>query len=191
MPNLERRSIRLREYDYTQPGAYFVTVVTHNRVQVLSKIADGQIQLTPLGKIVEEELIQTSQIRPNVEIDTYIIMPNHIHVIFLVHEDSHPVKEKDGAKQNDGVTSHPVGAHSCAPLLLQRQPRSLGSLLAGIKSITTKRVNLLLCTPSTPLWQRNYYEHIIRSGKSLDAARAYILSNPFHWAHDPENPIRK
>ena len=200
-----RHSIRLREYDYTQPGAYFVTVVTDNRVLVLSKIVDGQIQLSPLGKIVEEELLQTSQIRPFVEIDAYVIMPNHVHVIFIINDDPNAAKEKAGVNLNSDVTSHTVAAHSCAPLQrqssqspagnrgapIQRLPRSLGSMIAGRKSITTKRANLFRRTPSAPLWQRNYYEHIIRSDQSLDAARTYILSNPYQWELDPENPTKK
>ncbi|MDT7973589.1 MAG: transposase [Armatimonadota bacterium] len=171
-----RRSIRLRGYDYRQPGAYFVTIVTQDRACLFGEVVGEEMHLNELGKIVWEEWFRSAEIRQEIELlpDEFVAMPNHVHGIVWIVE-------------------FPVGAHGRAPLHhapLQRLPRSLASFIAGFKSATTKRINALRGTPSAPVWQRNYYEHIIRDEKSLNRIRQYIAENPLRWHLDAENPNR-
>jgi len=189
-----KRSIRLKEYDYSHPGEYFITICTFNhecstreifenefegmlntsisRVK-LGEIVDGEMRLNKIGKIVKEEWLRTANIRSGIELDVFIIMPNHIHGIIVI-EDESPILN--------------VGTHSCASL--QRKPRSLGSIIAGFKSAATKRINEMRHTPSFPVWQSRYYDRIIRNEKELNNIREYIQNNPLKWVLDEENPMK-
>jgi len=165
-----RRSIRLPAYDYAQAGAYFVTMVTHRRQCLFGEIADGRVTLNRYGQVVEDEWLRSTQIRPGIRLDIFIIMPNHIHGIVVM-----------------GDQTTVVGAHSCAPLPY-RPPRSLGSFIAGFKSAATKRINDIRGTPGLPVWQRNYYERVVRDDEELNDTRKYIVDNSLRWAEDRENP---
>lgn len=172
-----RRSIRLRGYDYRQPGAYFVTVCTWNRECILGEIVDGAVRLNAWGEIVWEEWFRTAQVRPNVVLyeDEFVVMPNHIHGIIWI------------------VGNGDVGAQRrCAPTgkSINVLPGSLGAIVRAFKSITTKRINALRGTPGAPIWQRNYYEHMIRDEQSLNRIREYIATNPLRWHLDRENLLR-
>jgi putative transposase len=172
-----RRSIRLPAYDYTQPGGYFVTVVTHQRQCLFGEIVDGQVLVNGYGEAIREEWLWSARIRPEIRLDAFVVMPNHIHGIVIMGE---PI----------------VGAHGRAPLQraplrrvpLHRAPRSIGSFIAGFKSAVTRRINEIRGTPGLPLWQRNYYEHIIRDEEELNRIRQYIIDNPSRWEDDAENP---
>ncbi|NHC33239.1 transposase [Scytonema millei] len=165
-----RQSIRLRGYDYSQAGAYFITICTHHRECLFGEVVDRQMHFK-VGCIVAEEWLRSSKIRSGIELDEWVIMPNHIHAIVVF-------------KSSVGIPD-PVGAHSCAPL--HRKPRSLPSLIAGFKSATTKRINEIRQTPKIPVWQRNFYEQIIRNEGSLSKIQQYIINNPSNWLHDTEN----
>ena len=149
-------------------GAYFVTVVTHQRECLFGEIADGQALLTDCGEAVAQEWRRSTKIRREIQLDAFVVMPNHIHGIVIM----------------GGRTA--VGAHGRAPL--HRAPRSLGSFVAGFKSAVTKRINEMRGAPGLPLWQRNYYEHIIRDEDELDRVRQYIVDNQARWEDDVENP---
>lgn len=171
-----RCSIRLKDYDYSQAGAYFITICSYNKECVFGNVINGQMVLNEHGKVVEREWLRTTQIRTDMELDEFVIMPNHMHGIFVIIES-------------------PVGAHSRAPLQIQhgrvstqRKPRSLSSFLAGFKSAVTRQINELRGMPYAPLWQRNYYEHVIRNENDLSEIREYILNNPLKWDLDSENP---
>lgn len=169
----DRKSIRLPEYDYSSGGGYFITLCCHQKQPLFGQIVDEDVLLSRFGEIVKEEWIKTEQIRPGVQLDEFIIMPDHFHAILFFSE---------------SLNEHAVGAHSCAPLqqhiapqqhgIQFRQPRSLGSLVAGFKSAVTTRINILHQTPGEKVWQRNYYEYIIRDEKDLEDIREYILNNP-------------
>ena len=168
-----RRSIRLPAYDYGQAGAYFVTIVAHRRECLFGEMIDGNVVMNGCGEAVEHEWLRSAEIRPGVQLDAFIVMPNHVHAIVIIRDQ--PV----------------VGAHSCAPLHdapVRRSPRSLGSFVAGFKSAATKRINEIRHTPGLPVWQRNYYEHVIRNEEELNAIQQYIADNPLRWADDRENP---
>ena len=153
-----RHSTRLKGYDYSQSGVYFVTICTDRRACLFGTLAGDQIILSDLGQIAEAEWLRTAVIRP--EADT------------------------------------PIRAHSRAPLQIppsgdvNRARRSLGSLIGGFKSAVTKRGNERREMPGTPLWQRGYYDQIIRSETMLNNMRLYIAMNPARWTYDLENPDR-
>jgi putative transposase len=161
-----RRAMRLQGYDYAQAGAYFVTLCTHNRDCLFGDIVDGRPRLGEFGAIVAEEWSRSTDIRREIELDEWVVMPNHLHAIVVI--------------------TAAGKAHGRAPL--HPRARSLSSLVAGFKAATTKRINARRGTPGEPVWQRNYSDHIIRNEKSLDAIRQYIQENPLRWADDDENP---
>ncbi len=174
-----RRSIRLQDYDYSQNGAYFITLCAHNRECLFGEVVDGEMKLSALGQIVRDEWAKTSVIRTEIELDEFVVMPNHFHAIVLI------------IKSDEQSRGNPVGAHGRAPLpapTLSRPPKSLGALVAGFKSAATKHINELRDTPGAPVWQRNYYEHVIRNKSALNDIRSYIQTNPARWADDQENP---
>lgn len=172
----ERKNIRLREFDYSWPGAYFITICTYQRQLLFGTIVNETMQLNDCGKIVEEEWKKTEQVRKEIILDTYCVMPNHFHGIVIITDNNEQ-------KQN------PVGTHGRASL--QRKPRSIGSLVAGFKSVVTKRIHEINNTPHIPVWQSRFYDHIIRNDKELDNIRRYIYYNPSQWETDEEFKIEE
>ncbi len=170
-----RRPIRLKGYEYTQPGAYFITICAHERAHLFGRVVDGKMVLNEFGEIVREEWFRSADIRAEIELhpDEFVVMPNHIHGIVWIVD-------------NAVATGPNVGAHGRAPL--HRPPQSLPSLIAGFKSAVTARINQMRGTPGAPVWQRNYYEHIIRTERALNAIRQYICDNPLRWHLDSYNP---
>ena len=152
-----RNSIRLKAYDYSQPGAYFVTIVTHNRNPLFGEIHEGEILLNALGQSIANAWIWLAMRHPYVELDEYVVMPNHLHGIVIIVD-------------NDE----------------KRKP--LGQLIGAFKTITTKRINLAQGTLGEMLWQRNFYERVIRNVQEMERAREYIVNNPMGWSLDKENP---
>ena len=165
-----RRSIRLKHYDYSQPGAYFITMCTFNKECILGNVINGGTLLNEFGRIVETEWLKSGQIRKNVELVEYIVMPNHFHGILVI--------------DSRGVLPY-------APTQFRLPSQTVGAIIRGFKSAVTKQVNQLRNTPGKPVWQRNYYEHIIRNEGELNNIREYILNNPLRWEYDRENPNGK
>lgn len=204
-----RRSIRLEGYDYTQPGAYFVTIVTHRRECLFGDVAKGKMHLNALGQIVQAEWLRTAQVRPNVELDAFVIMPNHVHGILVIHDRAEssvgarrrraPTDDCTPTDVTPGVEPRRAPTDDCTPTDVTPgiEPRrrlvgppsgSLGAIMAQFKSICTKRINAARGTPGAGVWQRNYYERIIRTQRELQMVRRYILGNPARWLTDTENP---
>lgn len=171
-----RRSIRLQGYDYSQAGAYFVTIVTQDRTCLFGGVVDGQMRLNDHGEIVREEWLRTAQMRPNVTLDAFVIMPNHVHGIIILHERTTP----DG---RGTLQRAPTLEHFGKPT-----SNSIPTIVRLFKSATTKRINIARTMPGIAVWQRNYYEHIVRDEGSLNRIREYIETNPWQWAVDRENP---
>jgi putative transposase len=170
---LHRRSIRLKQYDYGQPGAYFVTVCTRRRKCLFGEIGEGKVVLSEMGKIVGREWRISADIRREIDLDTFVVMPNHLHGIVAIRY------------------HHPVGATGRSPLHSQYHtlpPKTLGSFIAGFKSSVTKQINHLRAAPGRPVWQRNYYEHVIRNETDLEEIREYIQNNPLKWLKDEDHP---
>ncbi|MGL5939434.1 MAG: transposase [Waterburya sp.] len=177
-----RRSIRLPEYDYSQSGIYFVTICTYHKQCLFGDIENGKMYLNQIGKIVREEWLKSAQIRREIELDEWVIMPNHLHgIVVIVENDVVSSKDRDLDK---GASLAPLQGN----MFRQRKPRSLSSFVGGFKSAVTRRIKGF-CTQSSPLiWQRNYYESIVRDEEKLNQIREYISDNPQKWAEDPEKP---
>ncbi len=170
-PLYHRRSRRLKGYDYSRAGAYFITVCTRNRECLLGDIADGKTRLNDAGRIVAEEWMKSADIRNEIELDAFVVMPNHVHgIIFINRRGDRPVAPTTGL-----VPSGP-------------KPKSVGSFVGGFKPIVTKRINKLRGAQGAKLSQRNYYEHVIRDEDDLNRIRQYILDNPARWDEDKNNP---
>ena len=172
-----RRSIRLKGFDYTSPGAYFVTVVTRGRECLLGEIVDEEMRLSREGRIADECWRLNPRHFPHIELGAFVVMPNHVHGIIILHERAAPS----------------VGAHHVAPLRPKppERPRvetgSLGAIIRAYKASVTRTIRRELGGAPT-VWQRNYYEHIVRDEREHDLIRLYIESNPINWASDDENP---
>jgi len=168
-----RRSIRLPGYDYTQPGAYFITIVTHERACLFGEVMNGEMELNEMGQIARQCWLDIPKHFGNAAVDAFVVMPNHIHGIIVIH----------------------AGATHASPLPLPPRPRgpqrqSIASIVGSFKSATAKRINALRGTPAAPVWQRNYCEHIVRNDDALQRIRQYLADNPQRWALDRENPDR-
>jgi len=188
-----RRSIRLKGYDYTQPGAYFVTICTYQRDEIFGEIINGEMRLSALGKIVREEWLRSAEIRKEIQVfeDEFMIMPNHLHGInWIVGADSiRPDMEGAHAMRPNTMRPNTMPPKPQTPdarrASLRRVPRSLGSFIAGFKTSVTSRAGREL--DMTGIWQRNYYEHIVRNDRELNNIRWYILNNPLNWQLDRDS----
>lgn len=168
-----RRSLRLQGYDYAQAGAYFVTICTQGRECLFGEIVGGAIQLNNAGRVVSDEWFKTAQIRENVILsaDEFVVMPNHVHGIIWLVDGRGTLQRAPTVERFGKPTSG-----------------SIPTIVRLFKSVTTRQINLQRGTPGAPVWQRNYYEHIIRNDESLGRIRDYIVNNPLQWALDRENP---
>lgn len=173
-----RRSIRLQGYDYSRPGAYFVTMVAQDWLCLFGDVVDGDMRLNEVGRIVVEAWEWLATRHPYVELDAYVVMPNHLHGIVVLTDEGW-----DGA--GDRGRSPPVRA-ALGGGGSGRKP--LGRLVGAFKTVSTKRINIVRGTPGEILWQRNYYERVIRNDRELNLIREYIEGNPAKWETDEENP---
>lgn len=178
-----RRSIRLYGYDYSVAGAYFVTICTHRRECRFGRIpSNGNVTLNHDGRIAFEEWRSSAEMREEMDLDAFVVMPNHVHGIVIIKHD---------------ISDGNVGATGQSPLQQPEYPprgparRSLASFIVGYKGAVTRRINALRKTPGAPVWQRNYYERIIRNDDELNRARFYIQENPTRWADDDYNPVAR
>ena len=165
-----RRSIRLKNYDYSQAGAYFVTIVARDRRCEFGEVVDGTLRLNYHGNVVAQCWELLPEHFQNVQTDAFVVMPNHFHGIVAV-----------GAR-------HAVPLHSEREGFAKPVAASLPTIIRSFKSACSKRINELTPEHSGPLWQRNYFEHIIRNEGSLNRIRQYILDNPVRWEFDRDNP---
>jgi len=172
-----RRSIRLPGYDYSQEGAYFLTICAQGRECLFGDIQEDLVTLSDYGNIVDQGWHQLPIRFNTVELDESVIMPNHFHGIVVIHGGAEAASEPvtNGEAAGGGIPS-------------RRGKPNLGQIVAYFKYQTTKRVNEQRDTPGQKVWQRNYYEHIIRSELSLDHLRHYIRHNPQRWAVDQLHP---
>lgn len=169
-----RRSIRLSGYDYAQSGAYFVTVCTQKRACLFGSIANSEMQINDAGRIAQTVWTELPARFPQVGIDGFIVMPNHIHGILMV-----------GAQFIAPSDSPFDVIKNPARSVIGRAP-ALGEIIRAYKAISTRKIRPTVKADFR--WQRNYYEHIVRSEESLNRIREYILNNPIQWDVDRENP---
>jgi REP element-mobilizing transposase RayT len=180
----KRRSIRLKDYDYASAGAYFVTLCVQNRECLFGSITDLEVELCASGKMINESWKQLPEYYHGVEIDDYVVMPNHFHGIVHIGNCCNDQPDENGGTCL--LRGHPQGG---APTL------SLPDVVHRFKSLTTTRYQQGVVQHGWQpfygrLWQRNYYEHIIRSENELKGIRIYITDNPRKWDNDENNPLR-
>ena len=177
-----RRSIRLKDYDYSQAGAYYVTMVAQNRECLFGNIANAEMQLNDAGEVSRAEWIALPQRFPNVELDEFVIMPNHVHGIVVITDEERGVMRRGevsspsmlgGATPSISGEATPLISGGATPPQPMRP--TLGQIIAYFKYQTTKTINQSRDSAGTRIWQRNYYEHIIRNEKDLDRIRKYIF----------------
>ena len=173
------KSTRLKHYDYSSNGAYFVTVCTKDRECILGDIVNEKMKLSKIGEIISYECIKTEQIRQNVVLDEWIIMPNHFHGIVIIDNDRVDCNVETPRR---GVSTTPKRNPHHHP---QWKPNSLGSIICQFKSITTKRIRSI--GYHNFAWQPRFYEHIIRNEKELNRIREYIIINPLQWGLEGGN----
>lgn len=179
-----RRSIRLQGYDYTQDGAYFITICAHERACSFGDIVDGVMRLNALSKIVHEEWLKSAILRPRVMLGEFVVMPNHIHGVIMLTNGGDTMSGR-GTLQRAPTTTVTTVERFGKPV-----SNSIPTIIRLFKSATTKRINEQRNTPCAPVWQRNYYEHIVRNDGDLRRIREYIVNNPAQWNSDRQNPNR-
>lgn len=178
-----RRSIRLKGHDYSQGGAYFVTICTHNRECIFGEVANGEVLLNEFGQVVESAWFDLPKHYPNVELDAFVVMPNHVHGIIIVGAG---LIDNVGA----GFKPAPTMAMAAGKKPVPTGGYALSEVVRGFKTFSARRINEVRDTLGTPVWQRNYYEHIARDEDRLNRIREYIINNPTQWQYDRENPRR-
>jgi len=172
-----RSSIRLQGYDYASEGAYYITIVTHQRTCLFGNVVGDNVELNTLGCIVETQWRRTAVVRPYVQLDEYVVMPNHFHgILFINYADIPDV----GADRRSAPTQKRQFGNAIS--------HSVSSIMRQFKSIVTKQINKTMNTPSHKRWQRNYYERIIRNEAELNNIRLYIQTNPARWSEDDNHP---
>jgi REP element-mobilizing transposase RayT len=177
-----RRSIRLKGYDYTQPSAYFVTFCAYQRLHLFGEVVDDQMVLNERGKIARDEWFKTAELRPYVKLyeDEFVIMPNHGHGIIWIEDDTVGTGLLVGARRGRAPTE-PTGK------LGTPGKGSIPTIVRVYKSAVTYAVNKLENQRGAVLWQRNYYEHVIRNEHELHNIARYIRDNPLNWQLDRDN----
>jgi REP element-mobilizing transposase RayT len=167
-----RHSIRLRYYDYARPGAYFITICTFERQLVLGEVANDGVNLSEVGQSVREEWLRSAEIRGEVNLGEFVVMPNHFHAIVMID----PPESRPRLLPRPSDDGTPSG--------------TLSSLVAGFKAATTRRANAILGTSGRSFWQHNYHERVIRDDDELKRISEYVVLNPLTWADDPNHPTK-
>ena len=178
-----RRSIRLQGYDYSQAGAYYVTIVVWRREHIFGEIVGAglkptrtaEMQLNRFGQIVNDAWYDLPKHYPHVELDTFCIMPNHVHAIIVLNDYGMGESASGNMPIPNSSKTHPYVRHP------------LSEIVRAFKSFSARRINSLRNTQGIPVWQRNYYEHIIRNQEDYLSKSSYILDNPLNWDNDDEN----
>ena len=182
-PEVHRRqSIRLRDYDYSRAGAYFVTLCAWQRECLFGEVVDGAMRLNDAGCIIDEAWQRISTHFSGVDIDQCVIMPNHFHGIVSTVGAGSP---RPDLSRNVNKIPETQGGET-PPL----RGVTLGQVVGYFKYQSTKSINQQRNTPGVPVWQRNYYERVIRDDAELHAIRQYICDNPLKWAEDENHPTR-
>lgn len=164
----DRRSIRLRGFDYALDGAYFVTVCVAGRKRILGRIRNGTAILSEAGHLVVTAWERLPLHYPHVRLDAFVVMPNHVHGIVVL----------------DGVVGTGRAAIPTSGGVPDPRRHALPEIVRAFKAFSARAINLRRGTPGTPVWQRNYYERILRDERALAAVRRYIRENPAKWGDD-------
>lgn len=166
-----RKLVRLRHYDYSQSGAYFITMCVQNRARLFGDIIDGEMQLNEAGRTIQSLWNELPTFYSGSEIDEFAIMPNHFHAIIVLIESVGAIHE---SPQRITVT--------------ERRNMAIPKMIGRFKMTSSKRINQFRGTPGATVWQRNYWERVIRNEIELNALRDYIANNPLQWHLDTLHP---
>ena len=207
-----RKSIRLKEYDYANANWYYVTICTQGKEHLFGKVINNKVVLNSFGKIVQEEWLRTKEIRKNVDLDYHVIMPNHIHGIIIIEYNANELQiigGRDtmhrnnfnvGATRRVAQNNTPNNNIGAITQLIENSrdtmhrvptertfgspiPNSLSTIIGAFKASVTRRINKISWSHQS-IWQRNYFEHIIRNDEDLYRIRKYIRQNPLKWQLD-------
>jgi putative transposase len=159
----QRKSPRLKNYDYSQSGAYFVTICTEGRQHLFGEVENSAMQISQTGQLCIEHWDDLPKHFPSIELDGFVVMPNHVHGILL-------------------LTEHPVGTTSMQSARPTKRPK-LGTVIATYKAAVTRHVHRLNLLEGQ-IWQDRYNDHIIRNERSLNYVRNYVATNPERWEQD-------
>jgi putative transposase len=175
--NRRRKILRLRDYDYSQNGAYFITVCVHHRQFLFGHFKEGKLHINKFGRIVQECWSELPSHYPDIQLDNFIVMPNHIHGIVIFDSNARA-----------GLRPAPT-AHGTRPNC--KTEKSLFEIVGSFKAFSSRLINRARKMPGASVWQRGYYEHVIRNESDLEETIYYINSNPDKWQSDRENPDQK
>jgi len=179
-----RRSLRLKGYDYSQAGAYFVTVCAYGKACLFGEIESGVMRLNEYGEIVASEWIRSAELRLEIDCGDFVVMPNHFHgIVHIVGAYGNTPRSREEKKM---AHSHSKGVLPYAPTSPSRNVRAM---VRGFKGAASRRINQLRNTPGTPVWQRNYYEHVIRDDADYNRIAEYVSNNPQQWMEDSLHPL--
>ncbi|MCK9202147.1 MAG: transposase [Gallionella sp.] len=199
-----RHSIRLQGYDYSQAGAYFITVCAQDRKCLFGDIADGEMALNGYGCAVQNEWIKTAEIRSGIQLGEFVVMPNHFHGILIIDDDLRrgtacralvdDEVRREGMARPEGTKGICAGSRTARRAPTERfgqsMPGSLPTIVRAFKSAVTKHINGIRQSPGVSIWQRNYYEHVIRNEADYRQIAEYIIDNPRRWEEDVLHPDR-
>jgi len=173
--------MRLPGYDYSQAGAYYVTIVTHQRDPLFGEIVNNEMILNDLGNIADQCWRAIPEHFPNVELGAHVIMPNHAHGIIVITNN-----DRGAAMLRPYPRPYDQPEINDSPHKINVKPGSLGAIVRSFKSAVSYRIRREYNV--TGVWQRNYYEHIIRDEKDLQNKTDYIEANPMLWDEDDNSP---
>ena len=165
-----RKPMRLPAHDYSRCGAYFVTICTHEKECFLSDVVGCEVKLAEPGKITADCWQRLPERFPGLAVDAYVIMPNHLHGIIVL----------------TGEHAEHMGHGSSR--IFQAPSQTIGAIVRGFKGASTRRIKVHCGNSDTSIWQRNYWEHIIRDDADLERIQTYIENNPARWHMDKLNP---
>ena len=170
-----RRSVRLLGWDYSSPGVYYITICTHRRECLFGGVITGEMRLNQFGDAADACWRAITDHTQCIELDEWVVMPNHIHGLIVILDTS------VGAR-------HAVPLHQSQEVFGKPKPDSLSTVVRSFKSAVTRQINTLRNTSGAPVWQRSFYDHIVRTQSDIDQIRLYIPENPMQWHMDSENP---
>jgi len=173
----------MRGWNYSFPSRYFVTICANKKEFLFGNIVDKQMVCNELGGIIMKELLRIPERFSNTALDCFVVMPNHVHFILSIGAVHEPPFNFDNV-QSDAQT----GAIRELPLRDKRRKMLLFKMIGYFKMNSAKEINVIRQSPGCPVWQRNYFERIIRDENELQRIQEYILQNPLNWSQDEENP---
>ncbi|PKO05893.1 MAG: hypothetical protein CVU41_09725 [Chloroflexi bacterium HGW-Chloroflexi-3] len=179
-----RRSIRLQGYDYSQFGTYFITICTHQKQRIFGEIVNGEMKLNLMGQYAFHQWNKIPQRFLNVELDEFIIMPNHIHGIIIIGSGRGEGSENKLRFPTINSFSDPSPLHHDHHQPNGTVPGSIGAIIQNFKSGTSRKINAMPGMKNIKLWQINYYDHIIRNEEDHHRIVEYIQKNPVQWEQD-------